>query len=181
MSDIYQQKENLRAKIKDEKNSFSSEELKAKSELIIAQLETYLLFKNAKTVMLYWSLADEVHTHKLIKELLNTKRLLLPAIVDDEIIPVEMTEIDQLQEGKFHILEPKNNAFIGKIDIIVVPGVAFDKNGNRLGRGRGFYDRFLCKNRTHTVGLCFDFQLIEKVPIEANDIFVDKIISENNW
>ena len=178
MSDIYQQKESLRVKIKNEKKKYSSEDLKTKSERVTAQLEAYSLFKNAKTVMLYWSLTDEVDTHTLIEESLKTKRVILPTIVSGDIVPVELTKISQLQEGKFHILEPKNNQFIGEIDIIIVPGIAFDKKGNRLGRGRGFYDRFLCQHTSVTVGLCFDFQLVEKVPIEANDIAVEKIITE---
>lgn len=180
MTDIYQQKKVLRDQIKGCKSNFSVLDLHTKSERVIRNLRSYDAFKKAKTVMLYWSLPDEVNTHKLIAELLKTKRVILPTIVNEDIIPVEITDMDQLDEGKFHILEPKNHSFIGKIDLIVVPGIAFDNVGNRLGRGRGFYDRFLQQQAAETVGICFDFQLVKEVPIEPNDIRITKIISEKN-
>jgi len=181
MNDIYQQKKLLREEIKSHKNNFSSEELEKKSKRVIKNLRNYEYFREAKTVMLYWSMPDEVYTHSFIEEILETKQVLLPTIVNDEIIPVEIKHLDQLHEGKFHILEPKDEAFIGKIDLIIVPGIAFDKQGNRLGRGRGFYDRFLKNYKGETVGLSFDFQLVNDVPIEPNDIQMKKIISEKNY
>lgn len=180
MIEIYQQKKALRYEIKAYKKEFSIEELRQKSEQIISNLKTYEAFMKAKTVMLYWSLPDEVYTHALINSLLKTKTVILPTIMDNELVPVQITDIADLHEGKFHILEPKNKEFIGKIDIIVVPGVAFDRCGNRLGRGRGFYDRFLQHQTAETVGIGFNFQLVEKVPTERNDVKLKKIISENN-
>ncbi len=181
MTEIYQQKKALREQMKDGKRNVSLDKLRRKSELVIANLKKYDPFINAKTVMLYWSLPDEVGTHKLISELLKTKTVILPTVVKDNIIPVQLTDTSELKEGEFHILEPKNREFIGKIDLIVVPGVAFDRYGNRLGRGRGFYDRFLQHQTTETVGICFDFQLVEELPTEPNDMPLKKIISENNW
>ena len=181
MNDIYQQKKLLREEIKSHKNHFSTEELEKKSKRVIGNLRNNQYFREAKTVMMYWSLPDEVYTHSFIEEILTKKQVLLPTIVNDEIIPVEIKHIDQLHEGKFHILEPKNEAFIGKIDLIIVPGIAFDKQKNRLGRGRGFYDRFLKNYKGETVGLSFDFQLVNGVPIELNDIRMKKIISEKNY
>ena len=181
MTEIYQQKKALRDQIKGYKKNVSVDELHRKSELVIANLKKYNAFINAKTVMLYWSLPDEVDTQTLISELLKTKTVILPTVVKDDIIPVKLTHTSELHEGEFHILEPKNREFIGKIDLIVVPGVAFDRCGNRLGRGRGFYDRFLQHQTAETVGTCFDFQLVEQVPTEPNDIPLKKNISENNW
>lgn len=178
MTELIQQKKVLRAKINGYKNSFTTEELRQKSERIVEKLKHDTAFITAKTVMLYWSLPDEVHTHTLIADVLKTKTVVLPTIVNDLLIPVKLNDITNLREGKFHILEPQNSVFTDKIDLIVVPGIAFDRAGNRLGRGRGFYDRFLQYQTAKTIGICFDFQLVEEIPTEAKDIPIGKIISE---
>ena len=106
------------------------------------------------------------------------KRIILPTVVGDDIIPVELSENTGFAVGDFNILEPQNEPYQGDYDLIVVPGVAFDKNGNRLGRGRGYYDRFLCQHQAVTkIGICFDFQLVDEIPTEPTDIKMDEIIS----
>ena len=80
--------------------------------------------------------------------------------------------------GDFNIMEPQNEPYKGDFDLIVVPGVAFDRHGNRLGRGRGYYDRFLCQHlNVKRIGICFDFQLVDEVPAEAFDIRMEEVIS----
>ena len=91
------------------------DELRRKSELVIANLKKYDAFVNAKTVMLYWSLPDEVDTHTLISELLKTKTVILPTVVKDDIIPVKLTHTSELHEGEFHILEPKTENSSAKL------------------------------------------------------------------
>ena len=128
--------------------------------------------------MLYASLPDEVQTLDFIEEWKKRKHIILPTVVGDDIIPMELTADCPMVEGSFHILEPQSNQYAGPLDLIVVPGMAFDRQGHRLGRGKGYYDRFLIKYpEVKTIGICFDFQLLDEVPAEPHDQLIDEIIS----
>ena len=171
-------KQEIRANIKLLKKQHSREELQAQSDIIMRKLEQHTDFINAQKIMLYSSLPDEVQTQDFIEKWRNQKQIILPTVVGDNIIPVELTPDTGFAVGDFNILEPQNVTYTGDFDLIVVPGVAFDRQGNRLGRGKGYYDRFLCQHRaTKKIGLCFDFQLVDNVPVEENDIPMDEIIS----
>ena len=171
-------KKELRSHIKTLKKQHSKEELQEQSRLILNKLEENKHFIDAKIVMLYSSLPDEVQTHDFLEKWRNEKRIILPTVVGDDIIPVELKKDTDFAVGDFNILEPQNEEYTGDYDLIVVPGVAFDRKGNRIGRGKGYYDRFLCKHLNVTrIGICFDFQLVDEVPTEDNDIKMNKIIS----
>ena len=170
-------KTDIRSAIKALKKQHSKEELQAQSEKIMRQLEQHPDFINAQKIMLYSSLPDEVQTQAFIEKWRHHKRIILPTVVGDDIIPVELADETGFAVGDFNILEPQNDAYTGDFDLIVVPGVAFDRHGNRLGRGKGYYDRFLCQHRSvKKIGICFDFQLVDNVPVEETDIPLDEII-----
>lgn len=171
-------KKELRAYIKTLKKQHTKEQLQEQSEKILAKLEQHPAFQKANIVMIYSALPDEVQTQAFLEKWRNRKRIILPTVVGDDIIPVELTITTDFAVGDFNILEPQNNPYEGGFDLIVVPGVAFDKKGNRIGRGRGYYDRFLCQHlNVKRIGICFDFQLVDEVPTEPNDIRMDEIIS----
>lgn len=171
-------KKELRANIKLLKKQHTKEQLLEQSELILAKLERHPDFRNARIVMLYSALPDEVQTQAFLEKWRHEKKIILPTVVGDDIIPVELAENTGFAVGDFNILEPQNEPYTGGYDLIVVPGVAFDRNGNRIGRGRGYYDRFLCKHLdVKRIGICFDFQLVDKVPTEPNDIKMNEVIS----
>lgn len=171
-------KKELRTHIKHLKKQHYKESLQEQSILILNKLENHNDFINANIVMLYSSLPDEVQTHDFIERWRNKKRIILPTVVGDDIIPVELCEDTDFAVGDFNILEPQSDAYQGSYDLIIVPGVAFDKKGNRIGRGKGYYDRFLSKHiDIKKIGICFDFQLIDNVPTEDNDIKMDEVIS----
>ena len=171
-------KKELSSLIKTLKKQHSKESVLEQSQLILSKLENHQSFVEAETVMLYSSLPDEVDTHDFLERWRNKKRIILPTVVGDDIIPVELSKETDFAIGDFNILEPQNEPYNGNYDLIVVPGVAFDKNGNRIGRGKGYYDRFLCKHlEVKRIGICFDFQLVDEVPTEDNDIRMDEIIS----
>lgn len=171
-------KKELRNHIKALKKQQSKESLLSQSKMILNKLENHKDFIKAKTVMLYSSLPDEVNTHDFIDRWRNEKKIILPTVVGDDIIPVELAQDTGFIIGDFNILEPQNEVYDGDYDLIIVPGVAFDKDGNRIGRGKGYYDRFLSKHLDiKRIGICFDFQLIERVPTEDNDIKMHEIIS----
>lgn len=171
-------KKELRSHIKALKRQHTKVSLIEQSSLILNKLESHKDFIEAKTVMLYSSLPDEVQTIGFIEKWRHKKRIILPTVVGDDIIPVELTDDTDFAIGDFNILEPQNKPYNGSYDLIIVPGVAFDKDGNRIGRGKGYYDRFLSKHMNiKRIGICFDFQLIERVPTEENDIRMHEIIS----
>lgn len=171
-------KKTLRQQIRTLKKQHSSEELLDQSEKILQRLAAHPYFLQAKKVMLYASLPDEVQTLDFIETWRHQKTIILPTVVGDDIIPVELAENVAFAEGDFHIPEPQNHPYTGNFDLIIVPGMAFDANGHRLGRGRGYYDRFLAQHPdVHTIGLCFDFQLLPEIPAEPHDRNIDEIIT----
>lgn len=171
-------KKSLRQHIRTLKKQHSQEELRSQSERILQQLAVHPLYLQAEKVMLYASLPDEVQTLDFIEIWRHRKTIILPTVTGDDIIPVELAENVTFAEGDFHIPEPQNHPYTGDIDLIIVPGMAFDTNGHRLGRGRGYYDRFLALHpQVYTIGLCFDFQLLPEVPSEPHDRIIDEIIT----
>ncbi|RLF39548.1 MAG: 5-formyltetrahydrofolate cyclo-ligase, partial [Thermoplasmata archaeon] len=95
------------------------------------------------------------------------------------IYPVEIENLDDLERGAFGILEPQNKKiYTGDIDIIIVPGIAFDFRGYRIGYGKGFYDRFLRGADALKIGIAYDFQIVKQIPEDDGDVPVDIIVSE---
>lgn len=130
--------------------------------------------------MLYHSLKDEVDTHAFIRKWSREKCILLPVVVGDDLELRLYTGPEDLTVGAYGIEEPTGARFTdyAAIDLIVVPGVAFDRDGNRLGRGKGYYDRLLPRiPSAYKIGICFPFQLVDEVPAEPFDIRMDEIIS----
>ena len=171
-------KKTLRAEIKALKKQHTKEQLSEQSEKILAQLEQHPDFVKAERVMLYSALPDEVQTQAFLEKWHLKKQIILPTVVGDDIIPVAYGKDTSFAVGDFNILEPQNEPYKGDFDLIIVPGVAFDRKGNRLGRGRGYYDRFLCQHLdVKRIGICFDFQLLEEIPTEPFDITMDEVSS----
>lgn len=172
------EKKELRAQIKALKKLHTKEQLMEQSEKILAKLEQHPDFVKAKKIMLYSALPDEVQTQAFLEKWHLKKTIILPTVVGDDIIPVEYAKDTYFAVGDFNILEPQNEPYTGDFDLIVVPGVAFDRQGNRIGRGKGYYDRFLSKHlEVKRIGICFDFQLVEVVPAEPFDIKMDEVVS----
>jgi 5-formyltetrahydrofolate cyclo-ligase len=177
-------KELIRKETKKKIKSLDKKERSKKSSVIQEKLFILDLFKKANTVMFYFSTEDEVDTERMISEACGMgKRVALPKIVGDKIQPSLYKEGDKLKKGPYGIYEPddKTSRPISEreIDLIVVPGVAFDKRGNRLGRGKGYYDRFLktAPSTAYTVGIAFDFQVVDNLPTDSQDIPVRKLIT----
>ena len=149
---------------------------------VMCRLESHALFRAAHTVLLYSSLPDEVDTHTFIRRWEGRKRILLPVVVSDSKLELRVyTGSSNMRRGAFNIDEPAGAAFTdyGSIDLAVIPGVAFDRHGNRLGRGRGYYDRLLARLGrvgVPTIGVCFDFQKLDAIPAETHDIAVGEVL-----
>jgi len=172
------EKKELRAQIKALKKQHTKEQLLEQSEQILAKLERHPDFIKAERVMLYSALPDEVQTQAFLEKWHLKKTIILPTVVGDDIIPVAFGKDTAFAVGDFNIMEPQNEPYTGDFDLIIVPGVAFDRKGNRIGRGRGYYDRFLSKHLgVKRIGICFDFQLVDEVPTEPFDILMDEVLS----
>ena len=140
----------------------------SQSAEILAALEAHPAFRAAHIVLLYYSLKDEVDTHEFVRKWSREKRELRV-----------YTGPEDLATGSYGIEEPTGELFTdyAAIDFVAVPGVAFDNAGNRLGRGKGYYDRLLPRLTAFKAGICFPFQLVEEVPAEPFDIRMDTIIT----
>lgn len=190
-------KEALRREIRRLKQQYTPSQLEELSGPIIARLRP--LLSDARVVLAYYSLPDEVFTHQLVDDLVaEGKTVLLPRVVDDTTMELRRyTGRQDMAEGALHIMEPIGERFTdyALIDVVLVPGVAFDTAGRRLGRGRGYYDRFLRTMgtvpsvsseanyrgtvpivRPRFIGLCFDFQKVPSVPVDPTDIPVNQVI-----
>lgn len=142
----------------------------------IINLEEY---KQSDLILIYVSLKDEVDTIELIKySLKKDKRVAVPKCESDDIVFYYINGLEDLVEGKFGILEPKTNEVVDNFDnsICIIPGIAFDKQNNRIGYGKGFYDRFLENYSGVKIGLTYKECICDKMDSEINDIKMNKVI-----
>lgn len=180
-------KDKIRKEIREKLNHQSQTQRLRKSNLIKKKLFRLAEFKRAGLVMFYIATDTEVQTRSMILEARKIgKQIAVPVILEGEkkIVPSLIDDIEQeLSVGPFGILRP-HSQYIRKvpaeaIDLVVVPGLAFDRQGHRLGRGGGYYDRFLTglPPRTARVGVAFNFQVYPRLPFLSHDIPVTKVIS----
>jgi 5-formyltetrahydrofolate cyclo-ligase len=177
-------KEKLRKEIKEKRIKQTKEENRKKSKEIKEKLFSLKQYDDAKTILFYVSYNGEVYTHDMIKEAMQEKKIVVPiSNKEKQTLDLSILESwDDLLIGSYQILEPKKGCvkkiIIDDINLIIVPGVAFDIKGNRMGHGKGYYDRLLEKGKAPIIGLCFEFQLVEKIPIEPHDKPVNILITE---
>ena len=146
---------------------------------VFAQLEKTAAFMMAENILMYHSLPDELSTIKFLKKWHDRKRFFLPRVngVNLDILPYEET---RLELGSFHIEEPTGEDVVDvdDIELMVIPAVAFDRKGNRLGRGKGFYDRLLSTSKATKIGVGYEFQLFDSLPSEPHDVAMDMVITQ---
>lgn len=171
-------KKEIRSLIRTTKKTIGADILLKQSSPLAVTLAENIHFRSADKVMLYYPLWDEPDTRPSFDVVFRQKkRLILPTVVGDDIIPVEVTPDTQWIEGSFGIMEPQAEPYREDIDFILVPGVAFDQKLNRLGRGKGYYDRFLAlHSNAYRLGVCFDFQMVSQLPLEPHDLPMNDII-----
>jgi 5-formyltetrahydrofolate cyclo-ligase len=185
---IQQRKREIRREIQEKRDCLTLWERERLSELILHNLWSLPEFRKAQTVFFFISFRSEVNTVPMIKKALSEgKRVCLPYTFTDhkEMVASQVTNLErELTLGNYDIMEPRPEFLRPvpprEIDIIILPGVAFDCAGRRLGYGGGYYDRFLrrCDHRCHLVALCFELQVIDEVPCSDHDHRVHKIVTE---
>ena len=184
-TDLQIKKDEIRKQILEKRSNLSLEEIDKKSELIIENLAPYL--KNAQNIMIFMDMKNEVRITKLI-ELYPEKNFFISKIVNSKNREMKINKYNEneLVLHKFGYYESSSDDFYDEkiLDIVIVPALAFDSSKNRIGFGGGYYDTFLNKVRgknknTLFIGVCYDFQMIEEVPIEGHDVTLDFVINES--
>ena len=163
------------------------------SRTICAKFMALPAFADAKTVMFYVDAGSEVRTrHDLPDALATGKRIVVPyCIVEtNELELFHLESMDELVEGAYRILEPRaelrstpgKRVDVADLDLVMVPGTAFDAHGGRMGQGKGYYDRLLTNARADVplVALAFECQIVEEIPVAAHDVYMDQIVTEAN-
>lgn len=176
-------KKDLRCFIRAQKRRYGAEELALLSEEICSRVLVSAWWQEAGTLLLYYPLADEVDVRPLIQEAFQCgKQVLLPVVKGEELELHLYDGEESLKEGAYGIMEPAGPIFApekyDEIALAIVPGMAFDRAGHRLGRGKGYYDRLLPKlKHTKLVGICWTFQLLDEVPTDSRDIPVQEVFA----
>jgi len=174
-------KSEIRSELKKRRGVISLIEMAELSARIAEGVLSLPEYAQAKTVLCYANLRDEVLTSALIREIIRSGRTLaLPAVRGEEMKALRLTSPELMHRGAFRILEPDGDEEIApeEFDLLLVPGVGFDPQGNRLGYGGGYFDRFLSASRGVKVGLCYSVQVMDEIPAEPHDISMDIIVTE---
>ena len=154
------------------------------STIIVNKMKNMDIYKEAKVICLYKALSNEVNVDELIIDSLSNKKIvLLPKVYEDKLIFIRINENTIYEKSCFNVLEPmfnKNLVYDKKIDLVIVPGLCFDKKMNRIGYGKGYYDAFLIDKAVCKVGVCFSHQILDSIPINDYDIKMELIINEKN-
>lgn len=173
-------KEEIRSRIKAHKALLSEQERRQAAEAAFSMLEKSVAFMMADKILMYHSLPDELSTIDFIDKWHTRKHFFLPRVngVNLDILPYEES---RLELGSFHIEEPTGHDTVdpSEIELIVVPAVAYDRRGNRLGRGKGFYDRLLGDVKATKIGVGYEFQLLDELPAEPHDVPMDMVITQS--
>lgn len=174
-------KQEIRDSIRQIRKGLDKEYINSASDSIKNALMPHI--ENVETVMVYLSSFNEPRTKGIIEELFKRNiRVVVPVSNTDTftITPSLITSLDSLTNGAYGILEPMEIIPIpqNEIDAVIIPGIAFDKHGTRLGFGKGYYDRFLTDFCGTKIGICYDFQVVPDLPSDSHDIKMDLIITE---
>ncbi len=178
-------KQTLREQLKLQRQQLSKNDVRERSKMILENLLSFPDFFRADVVHTYISSKNnEADTHELIRVLLKQKKRVVVPIADKATKQMKHSELFSLSElvgGAYGILEPKmyRPVAVADIQVVVVPALAIDSNGNRLGFGAGFYDRFLHDVQLPTIALAYDFQVVKEVPQESTDVPVSFVVTEN--
>jgi 5-formyltetrahydrofolate cyclo-ligase len=189
VNDLFERKTAIRKQAHE--NRRQQPEKDAVSERIVRRFMDLPEYEKAGTVMFYVDVRDEVRTRQALPEALASgKRIVVPYCLDGELELFWLENMDELELGMYRILEPKvelrdvasKRLTPTDLDLVMVPGVAFDRNGGRTGHGKGYYDKLLQHARKDAplVALSFECQLFEEIPAESHDIFMDKVVTEDS-
>jgi 5-formyltetrahydrofolate cyclo-ligase len=175
------EKESLRNRLLETRDNTSFDLLKIASGNIQKKLKKIYAFKNAQKIGVYYPIGSEIFTQDIIQELISQgKEIFLPKVTSETMEFRKIVDFSSLEHGSFDIMEPREGCPVeNNLDVILVPTVGIDLSGVRLGYGYGFYDKFLTENKTITISLTLEKQIIKKIPKSDHDILIDWIITED--
>lgn len=180
MVSIDEEKARLRRLVKLRKHNMTEQEKRERSANLFNRLELMNEFVEAHTIMAYWAMPDEVQTCDFILKWYREKRIILPSVEGEHLKLKLFTGTDAMVPGEgFGIPEPEGDDFQHpeEIKLIIVPGIAFDHQNNRMGRGKAYYDNLLGKLPAYRVGVCFDFQYFGQIPAESHDLPMHRVLT----
>ena len=170
----------LRKTIRERKRAMTPAEIEEKSRILGEKFLASEAYKNAKTIYGYLPYNQEVRTVPMLRQALaDGKRVAVPKVYGEEMKFLYMTDLDRVEKGYAGIPEPIDDGPLAEdpTALVLMPGLAFDPEGHRIGYGGGFYDKFLASEPGHpTLALCYDFQMLPKLETEEFDIPVDWVI-----
>ena len=174
----------LRREVRARRDALTEGERTSRSLAIAERLLAMPELAGANTVMAFWSFGSEVETEPLVRRLVASgHRVVLPRIEDGELVPVPYRLGDPVTETPFGAKEPSGGEVVdpAEIDVVIVPGIAFDRHGNRTGYGGGYYDRLFRRmgRRAPRIGVAFAVQLVDEVPAGRGDQRVDVVVTED--
>ena len=173
-------KKTLRKQIRDQKRAMTPEEIQRSSEALGEKFLESALYKQAKTIYGYLPYNQEVRTVPMLERALaDGKKVAVPKVYGEEMRFIYLTDLSQVEIGYAGIPEPIADGPVGDdpTALVLMPGLAFDREGHRIGYGGGFYDKFLAAEPNHpTIALCYAFQMVEELPVEEFDIPVDCVL-----
>lgn len=175
-------KKALRRAIGDKKRALSESEIESRSVFLADRLFETEAYRRSGSLYAYLSFNQEVRTAPIIERAwADGKRVAVPKVVGRDMVFIWLESFDQLKEGYFGIPESIEDGPVADdpAALVLMPGLAFDREGRRVGYGGGFYDRFLARERGHpTLALCFDFQMVDSLEAEAHDVAVDQVVTD---
>ena len=177
--ELFAEKKLIRHQISVFKKQITENEMQSEADIIFNKIESLPEFKAATTILMYWSTPDELPTHQIVRKWCYNKIIILPSVINENEMEFKRYfAIGKMKKGNLGIEEPDSiESYKGKFDLVIVPGVAFDRKGNRLGRGKGYYDKFLSETKILKIGVGLSFQLLEYIPVTRVDIKMDKIVT----
>jgi 5-formyltetrahydrofolate cyclo-ligase len=186
-ADLSTRKQQIREQAHAARNALENKDELSRG--IVAKFMALPEYQRAKTVLFYLDVRSEVRTrHSLTDALASGKKIVVPYCVDGELELFHLEQLDELSVGMYKILEPKDElrsvaskrVAVEELDLIMVPGVAFDRRGGRTGHGKGYYDKLLEHARPETplVALAFECQMFDEIPMQDHDVFMDLVLTE---
>lgn len=173
-------KQQLRKEIREKKRAMTPQQIQEKSQALARQFYAHPLYQNTRCIYGYLPYNQEVRTTEMLAQALaDGKRVAVPKVYGDTMRFHYITDLSRVEKGYCGIPEPMGDEPVaGEEDaLVLMPGLAFDSKGGRMGYGGGFYDKFLDAERKHpTLALCYDFQMVSCVPVEEHDHPVDAVI-----
>jgi len=174
-------RESLRNLLLEKRDNTSFNLMKIASDKIQKKLKKIYAFKNAQKIGAYYPIGSEIFTQNIIQELLSqAKEVFLPKVIGEKMEFRKIESFSSLEQGSFDIMEPKTDCPVdNNLDVLLVPTVGISPTGVRLGYGHGFYDKFLAENKTTTISLTLEKQIIKNIPKLEHDILIDWIVTED--